>query len=253
MSNIKIGWGEVSLVPQGRKVNLSGQFYERITDEVETPISVTSLAIECGDDSVIFCSCDLVHAGEKVLAEARRKLEGTGVPLNKIILSVIHSHTSIEYEDAADGVGGSSLDVLAKLMPDAKYETLVSYEGDDLLVGKEAFDFVTDKIAESVKLAWENRKDGMYAQGFGRAAVGMCRRVCYDDGSAKMWGDTDMANFAELEAGNDSGIELLFTFDTEKNLSISMKGTYLWRETSCHWNDYIRCRLCEGQSTACLR
>jgi len=219
MSNIKIGWGEVSLVPHGRKVNLSGQFYERITDKVETPIAVTALAIECGEDSVIFCSCDLVHAGEQVLAEARKKLSDTDIPLDKIILSVIHTHTSLDFENCADSVGGSTLDVLAKLLPDAKYETLVSYNGDDLLAGKEAFDFVTDKIAEAVKLAWNDRRDGSYAQGFGRAAVGMCRRVCYDDGSAKMWGDTDMANFTELEGGNDSGIELLFTFDTDKKLT----------------------------------
>ena len=56
MNKIKIGWSEVSIVPEGRKVNLAGQFYERITDEVETPISVTAMAIECGEDSAIFCS-----------------------------------------------------------------------------------------------------------------------------------------------------------------------------------------------------
>ena len=59
MAKIKIGWGEVSLVPEGKKINLAGQFYERITDEVESPITATAMAIECGDDAVIFCSCDL--------------------------------------------------------------------------------------------------------------------------------------------------------------------------------------------------
>ena len=56
MNQIKIGWSEVSIVPVGRTVNLAGQFFERITNQVETPISVTALAIECGNDSVIFCS-----------------------------------------------------------------------------------------------------------------------------------------------------------------------------------------------------
>ena len=60
MDKVKIGWGEVSIVPEGRKVNLAGQFYERITDEVETPISITALALECGGEAAIFCSCDLV-------------------------------------------------------------------------------------------------------------------------------------------------------------------------------------------------
>ena len=47
----------------------------------------------------------------------------------------------------------------------------------------------------------------------------MCRRVCYSDGSAKMWGDTDTATFTELEGGNDSGIEMLFTFTPDKKLT----------------------------------
>ena len=40
MARLKFGWGEVSLVPEGKKINLAGQFYERITDEVRDPISV---------------------------------------------------------------------------------------------------------------------------------------------------------------------------------------------------------------------
>ena len=56
MDNIKIGWSEKSIVPKGKKINLVGQFYERISDVVETPIAINALAIECGDEAVIFCS-----------------------------------------------------------------------------------------------------------------------------------------------------------------------------------------------------
>ena len=71
MDQIKIGWGEVSLVPEGRKVNLYGQFYERITSEVESPITVTALALECGKESAIFCSCDLVDTSHMLLESVR--------------------------------------------------------------------------------------------------------------------------------------------------------------------------------------
>ncbi|MBO5101772.1 MAG: hypothetical protein J6C39_04495, partial [Clostridia bacterium] len=54
---------------------------------------------------------------------------------------------------------------------------------------------------------------------FGRAAVGMCRRATYTDGSAEMWGDTNRADFVAMEGGNDSGIELLYVFDKDKKLS----------------------------------
>ncbi len=220
MNKIKIGWSEVSLVPEGRKINLAGQFYERITDEVESPITVTAIAIECGTDSMIFCSCDLGGTSHMVLCRVREILSKyEGFPTEKVIVSATHVHTALSFANFSDTVGGASLDVLAKLMPDVKYEELVSYNGDDLLDGEEAFEFVTERIAKAAKQAWDSRKNGMFAQGFGRAAVGLCRRVCYSDGSAKMWGDTDTATFTELEGGNDSGIELLFTFDTDKKLT----------------------------------
>ena len=33
MNKFKIGWSEVSIVPEGRKLDLVGQFYERISSE----------------------------------------------------------------------------------------------------------------------------------------------------------------------------------------------------------------------------
>ncbi|MBO7170509.1 MAG: hypothetical protein J6W28_04950 [Clostridia bacterium] len=222
MSKIKIGWSEISLVPEGKKVNLAGQFYERITDEVESPICATAMAIECGDDAAVFCSCDLVSTSHALLTDVREHLKDVeGLPLEKIMVSAIHTHTSLNYTKRHDaGTGGVNIqNVLAQIMPNAKYETQAHYEGDDLLTEDEAYIFVRDRIVQAVKTAWKNRKEGAYAQGFGRAAVGMCRRVCYSDGSAKMWGDTDTATFTELEGGNDSGIEMLFTFDKNQKLT----------------------------------
>jgi hypothetical protein len=50
----------------------------------------------------------------------------------------------------------------------------------------------------------------------------MNRRACYDDGSAKMWGDTNNACFTTLEAGTDNGIEMLFTYDENKKITGAM-------------------------------
>lgn len=223
MEKIKIGWSEVSLVPEGRKIKLCGQFYERITDEVESPITVTALALECGDDAAIFCSCDLCGTSYKLLEAVRERLAvNSAFPVDKVILNAIHTHTSILYAGGSDApvISGSSLGVLARFVPEnMKYEALVEADDENILQGEEAFEFLADKIAKAAYEAWNNRAEGLYATGFGRAAVGMCRRVCYDDGSAKMWGDTNMANFTELEGGNDSGIELIFTYDKGKNIT----------------------------------
>ena len=62
--SVKIGWAEVDITPEkGTKIGLAGQFFERITDEVESPVTVTAFALDSGDDQMIICSCDLVSIG----------------------------------------------------------------------------------------------------------------------------------------------------------------------------------------------
>ncbi|MBR5459240.1 MAG: hypothetical protein IKV53_00090 [Clostridia bacterium] len=220
MNTIKIGWSEKDLTPEGRRVDLAGQFYERISDSVETPIMVTALALDSGDEAAIFCACDLVSTSTALLRSVRARLEGKAdIPVDKVMISAIHTHTSMAYANRSDSVALSTVEILKEFMPDVEYEKLVESDDADILRGEEAHEYLADIISATILEAWENRSEGAFAQGFGRAAVGMCRRVCYDDGSAKMWGDVDMANFTELEGGNDSGIELLFTYDKSRKLT----------------------------------
>ena len=218
MNKIKIGWGEESIVPEGRKVDLVGQFYERISNVVETPIAVNALAIECGEDAVIFCSCDLVSTSHSLLSDVRAALPDS-FPKDKLIINAIHTHTSIGYSRRGDMFANALYGLKAFLPEEYIYKPLVTDDSPEVIRGDEARQFLVERIAKAALSAWESRKEGCYAQGFGRAAVGMCRRVCYDDGSAKMWGNANQANFTELESGNDSGIELLFTYDENKKLT----------------------------------
>lgn len=217
--SVKIGWAEVDITPEkGTKIGLAGQFFERITDEVESRITVTAFALENGDDRAVIASCDLVAIGKNLHALVKRKVTAVYPELkDKIITNAIHTHTSYVYT-RKNTLSDSSLSILRELLPeDMQYQPLVSDE--KMLDPDIALDFLADKITEAVVKAWENRTDGYYANAFGRAAVGMNRRVCYDDGSAKMWGDVNLANFEELEAGNDSGIEIIYTFDKNKKLN----------------------------------
>ena len=218
MNKIKIGWSEESIVPVGRKVDLVGQFYERISGEVETPIAVNALAIECGNDAVIFCACDLVGVSETLISNVKEALPES-FPKDKLIISAIHTHTSLGYSKDDDNLANALFGLKAFLPEEYSYKPLVTDNSTDVIRGDEARAFLTERIAKAALTAWESRKEGSYACGFGRAAVGMCRRVCYDDGSAKMWGNANQANFTELESGNDSGIELLFTYDVDKKLT----------------------------------
>lgn len=227
MSKIKIGWSEVDITPKkGTKIGLAGQFFERITDEVESPITVTAFALESGEEQMIICACDLVAIRDNLNDLVKERLVGKlPISTDKVIISAIHSHTSYVYKGEAalakklKGKGlNNTLQYLKTVLPkDMEYQPLVSNE--KCMSPEDALNFLADKIVEAVVAAWANRKPAYYQNAFGRAVVGMNRRVCYDDGSAKMWGDTNLANFVELEAGNDSGIELIYTFDENKELS----------------------------------
>ena len=219
MNKIKIGWSEVSLTPDGRKVDLVGQFYERISDKVETPIYATAMALECGDEQAIFVACDLVSTSRTLLNDVRAYLpDDCGFDKQKLMISAIHTHTAPGYSGRSDGF--SAAFSLQRLKPEhVEYVPLVYDDDPNILRGDEARQFIIERIAAAVVEAWNKRNEGAFAFAFGRAAVGLCRRVCYDDGSAKMWGDTNSANFTELESGNDSGIEMMFTYDESKKLT----------------------------------
>lgn len=226
MSKLNVGWSEVSITPD-KKIALAGQFVERISEYVETPITVTVLAVTNGEEQMIICSCDLVNIGENLLEDVRKliKSQNSEIDTDKIIISAIHTHSSHLYTHSKiKGGVAAATEKFKKILdsflpPEKQYQAKVSAKGDDFMNSDEALEFLTGRIAKAVITAWENRKPARYAPGFGRAAVGMCRRVCYSDGSAKMWGDTNMASFTELEGGNDSGIEMLFFYDEDEKLT----------------------------------
>ena len=224
MDKIVVGWAEESITPE-KKIALAGQFAERISEYVETPITVTALAIESGGEQMILCACDLVSIGENLMRDVREKIarENAEIDVDGIIISAIHTHSSHTYaRDAkANAAAFSGMQrILDSFLPKEKqYQAKVSAKGEDFMDSEESLAFLTERIAKAILNAWDNRKPARYATGFGRAAIGMCRRVCYSDGSAKMWGDTNSASFTELEGGNDSGIEMLFFYDENKKLT----------------------------------
>lgn len=216
---IKFGWSEVDITPT-EKISLFGEFFERVTNEVETPITVTAFAVEGNGAQAVFCSCDLEGVNESLVRRARRKLTAPGLDPRNVIINAVHTHNSYTTAnpDLPDKYFHNGAEFFKSRMP-AGCEYVPEDSAPDQMDPMRALEIVSDKIAKAVDNAWNGRKEGLYACGFGRAAVGMCRRVCYADGSAKMWGDVDAAFFTELEGGNDSGIELLFTYDLDKKLT----------------------------------
>lgn len=220
MSKLLIGWAEESIVPE-KKVSLAGQFYERISEYVESEITVTAMAVQADGDEMIIASVDVTSISGAILSVVREKFAAltSAIDANKLIVSATHSHTSVKMALKSDKMARGTVDILEEFLPKGKEYTKVVTADDMVLTPEEGAQLVSDKIALAAKKAWDNRKEALFTNEFGRAAVGMCRRVSYDDGSAQMWGDTNTANFDALEGGNDSGIELLYTFDKNKKLT----------------------------------
>ncbi len=216
---IKFGWAETDITPK-KKIALLGEFFERATTEVETPITVTALAIEADGEQTVICSCDVEEITAELVEAVRAKIGEIGLDPRKVIIGCVHIHNSYTYriKSPFPKAAGNSLKMIMNYMP-ADCEYIPEVTSGDCMSSDDAFDYLAEAISETIVKAWKSRKAGGYAAGFGRAAVGMNRRVCYSDGTAKMWGDADRATFTELEAGNDSGIELMFVYDEKKKLT----------------------------------
>ena len=220
MSTLYVGWAEESLLP-GKKIALAGQFYERVSDEIDTPLFATAMALEQGTEQAIIVSADIGEVQPFLMNLAREefaKLNGEVAP-EKLIFGATHTHTSHTFGDPATNLSISPvLQTINEYMGDKPYTSTATID-ETVMTPVESTQLVAKQVAIAADKAWRNRKPGCFTNEFGRAPVGMCRRATYDDGSAQMWGDTNTANFVALEGGNDSGIELLYVYDDAKKLT----------------------------------
>lgn len=144
MKKLKIGFAEVDITPaKGTKIGLCGQFYERITDEVESPITVTALAVDNGEDQMIICSCDLATVAQNLCRAVKDKLKDKlPISVDKVIISAIHTHTSYVYKQVR--TLPMAMDYLKTVLPkDMEYVPLVS--GEKCMSPEDALEFLTEK------------------------------------------------------------------------------------------------------------
>jgi hypothetical protein len=198
MSKLLIGWSEVDTTPEG-VVDLSGQYYHRISQGIHSRLSATVLAFESGDgEQAVMVSLDLAGFQSDFQEQLRAMLvhELPELDVSKIFMNVIHTHNAPGV-DPISGIGW--LKEPSGVLPSAEYRKIL-----------------LAKIRVAVVEAWRSRKPGGIANVLGFARVGHCRRAVYSGGTAEMYGRTDREDFTGMEGGEDSGVDLLFTFD-EKN------------------------------------
>jgi hypothetical protein len=180
-------------------VAISGQFHTRIARNVESPVTATALVLETrrGDerlDAAVMVSCDLVAIREGIIEKLREHLKKRLPDLDgrKLFLCATHTHT-------------------APVLLEGKYEI----PSDGVMQPAEYVEFLIERLGTIVAEAWEGRRPGGVSWGLGHAVVGHNRRAVYADGSAQMYGKTNLPTFRHIEGYEDHGVDMLFFFDRQ--------------------------------------
>ena len=204
MSNkLLIGWSEADITPVTDKfISLSGQYYVRLTREIHSRLKSVAVAFSAGGEHFLMASMDNVGVEElfqRKVREAVAELEPAIDPAH-IFINAIHTHSAPSAQIAPKARGSNT-------------QVVRAVEDEQIYSAEEYAEFVVPVMARNLVTAWRNRKAGGIARAFGSARVGHCRRAVYSTGKAEMYGDTTRADFIGMEAGEDSGVDMLFTFD----------------------------------------
>jgi len=209
---LKIGMIKKDFTPPAQ-ITLCGQFRQRVSTHVESPICANVFAAEKDGVQLIIAACDLVGISDELLEHIRRfvQIKNPEIDTEKLIVCATHIHTGPYIATEELGLHAAA----AYLPEDMRFEDETQPE-PDVWQAEECIPYVAERIAEAICEAWEKREEALVAPGFGRAVVGHCRRTTYTDGSGRMYGATDTVGFDALEGGNDSGIELLYVFHKDE-------------------------------------
>ena len=201
-ATLNIGTARNDITPP-KSVPLQGQFNLRMSQGVDTPLTVQVVALESADgekqiDTAIFVCADLVVIQNDLFDAVQKKVaekDGT-IDRTKLVINATHTHTA------------PTLRLNAPKLPVS--EQIMDYP--------EAVDFTAERIADAVVNAWKNRKPGKIAFGLDFAVVGWSRRTVYADGRTVMYGKTNQPNFRGMEAMEDYDIGTIFFLDENDNV-----------------------------------
>ncbi|MDW7656104.1 MAG: hypothetical protein SCM11_02895 [Bacillota bacterium] len=209
---LMIGMSQVDMTPLA-PVSLRGQFHSRISKSVESPLLVNVFAAEADGQQIIICACDLldVNAGFCERVRLLIRYRQASIDVSKIIFCATHTHTGPSCFKT-----DNTLHVAAKYLPADMCFVDPNEIPEGVWLEEQCGAYIAEKMCEAVIMAWDKRKPASYSPSFGRAVIGHCRRIVYDDASSKMYGAVDTSNFIALEGGNDSGIELVYFFDESR-------------------------------------
>ena len=236
---VRVGWAQADITPD-QPVAVVGQFHVRISEKVLDPITATVMAIESGEEQVVFVSCDLVGIPD-VLRDAVRSKLPEGIRPESVVMNATHTHTGPEVR-----------------LPDPAYGNTSCGDGADLPImpAEEYLNFASTRIAQAIELACATRARAKIAYGLGFAVVGRNRRWVSVEAASTMYGNTDTPAFSHIEGYEDHSVNVLAAYDTAGTLTgvvvnvpcPSQVDEGLFALSADYWHDTrqeLRCRLGE--------
>ena len=196
-----VGVATTDITPEG-PVALRGQFHLRISKAVETPLTANAVALETRDeekavDAAVLVACDLIAIPDEVLRMVREEVAKRmpDLDVKKIIINGTHTHT-------------------APVMTPGTF--VLPKEG--VTPVEEYREFLVQRLADAVEKAWKGRAPGSVTWGLGHAVVAYNRRAVYADGTARMYGATNIPVFRGIEGYEDHSVDMLFFWNKENKL-----------------------------------
>ncbi|WP_176014965.1 neutral/alkaline non-lysosomal ceramidase N-terminal domain-containing protein [Victivallis sp. Marseille-Q1083] len=202
MKELLIGWGETDITPADCRIELSGQYYQRVACGVHSRLKAVAVALQQGAEKLALLALDVADIPAALQREIRElvRTELPDLPPERLVVNATHTHNA------------------PYTSPKGIFEEWMVFD-PDLTTPAQYLDLLRRQAAAAVRQAWQTRRPGGVAAAFGRVPIGHCRRAVYADGSAEMYGDTGRADFTGLESGEESGVEMLFTCDNRKQLT----------------------------------
>ena len=160
MNNLKVGFGRANINPE-MGTPIAGYFKERFTEGYLDDIEANALAVSAGGTTVIYIAVDNCGIPMAILTPLREEIsKELSIPFSNVLIGSTHTHTA----------------------PIARYVN--KDEANPLTV--KYVDFLSDKIIEVAKEAFNDLTDAKMGYGVGKAErISFNRRYLMKDGSIR--------------------------------------------------------------------
>ena len=188
---LKIGWSTKEF-STNEPTCMHGQFHVRICEGILDPVTVTALALDNGDEQMVWISCDVEHIADitsKLIREKIKKLVPE-VNAEKVVMNATHTHCTTDINTTG----------MARYEVDFPVDSSIK-----LMIPEKAQEEFAEAAAQAVAEAWNTRKEGGVAWGYGYAVVSYSRKTWYFDDLSKRPGQGGKVGMAVKAAAKGWG------------------------------------------------